>query len=51
MKRALFVLAVVSLAVAGGAAAYQAVAQRNYRTQLTRGDKALRDDVTFNAST
>jgi tetratricopeptide (TPR) repeat protein len=49
MKRAIFVLTVVALAVAGGAAAYQAVAQRNYRALLTRGDNALRDEVTFNA--
>jgi tetratricopeptide (TPR) repeat protein len=49
MKRAIFALAVVALAVAGGAAAYQAVAQRNYRALLTRGDNALRDDQTVNA--
>jgi len=49
MKRVIFALAVVALAVAGGAAAYQAIAQRNYRSLLTRGDDALRDDQAFNA--
>ncbi len=45
----IFALAVLALAVAGGAAAYQAVAQRNYSALLNRGDTALRDDLTFNA--
>ena len=49
MKRAIFALAVLALAAAGGAAAYQAAAQRNYSALLTRGDAALRDDQTFNA--
>jgi tetratricopeptide (TPR) repeat protein len=49
VKRAIFALAVLALAAAGGAAAYQAVAQRNYSALLTRGDNALRDDQTFNA--
>ena len=49
MKRAIFALAVLALALAGGVAAYQAVAQRNYSALLTRGDTALRDDQTFNA--
>ena len=49
MKRAIFALAVLALALVGGAAAYQAVAQRNYSMLLTRGDSALRDDQTFNA--
>ena len=49
MKRVIFALAVLALAVAGGGAAYQAVAQRNYSALLTRGDTALRDDQTFNA--
>lgn len=49
MKRAIFVLAVLAFALAGGGAAYQAVAQRNYSAQLTRGDNALRDDLAFNA--
>ena len=49
MKRAIFALAVVALAVVGGVATYQAVAQRNYSALLTRGDTALRDDQTFNA--
>jgi tetratricopeptide (TPR) repeat protein len=49
VKRSLFALAVLALALAGGVAAYQTVAQRNYSAQLTRGDVALRDDQTFNA--
>ncbi len=49
MKRAVFALAVLCLALVGGAAAYQAVAQRNYSTLLTRGDNALRDDQAVNA--
>ena len=49
MKRTIFVLAVLVLAAVGGAAAFQAVAQRNYSGLLTRGDSALRDDQTFNA--
>jgi tetratricopeptide (TPR) repeat protein len=49
VKRAIFALAVLTLALVGGVAAYQAVAQRNYSMMLTRGDTALRDDQTFNA--
>jgi tetratricopeptide (TPR) repeat protein len=49
VKRAIFALAVLILALVGGAAAYQAVAQRNYSTLLTRGDNALRDDQAVNA--
>ena len=49
MKRVLFALAVLALAVVGGGAAYQAVAQRNYSALLTRGDEALRDEQNFNA--
>ena len=49
MKRAIFGLAVLCLALAGGAVAYQAVAQRNYSTLLTSGDNALRDDQPVNA--
>ena len=49
MKRTIFALAVLALALAGGGAAYQAVAQRNYGTLLTQGDNALRDDLTVNA--
>ena len=49
MKRTIFALAVLALALAGGGAAYQAVAQRNYSALLTRGDNALRDDLTVNA--
>ena len=49
MKRTIFTFAVLALALAGGAAAYQAVAQRNYSALLTQGDTALRDDQTFNA--
>jgi hypothetical protein len=49
VKRTIFTLAVLALALAGGAAAYQAVAQRNYGALLTRGDAALRDDQAFNA--
>jgi tetratricopeptide (TPR) repeat protein len=49
VKRAIFALAVLSLALAGGAVAYQAVAQHNYSTLLTRGDNALRDDEAVNA--
>jgi tetratricopeptide (TPR) repeat protein len=49
VKRVIFTLAVLALAVAGGAAAFQAVAQRKYSTLLTRGDTALRDDQSFNA--
>lgn len=49
MKRSIFALAVLALALAGGVAAYQTVAQRNYSALLTRGDTALRDDQTFNA--
>jgi tetratricopeptide (TPR) repeat protein len=49
VKRSIFALAVLALALAGGVAAYQTVAQRNYSAQLTRGDTALRDDQTFNA--
>src|SRR3954465_2306534 len=39
----------LALAAAGGAGAYQAIAQRNYSTLLTRGDRALRDDLPVNA--
>ena len=49
MKRTIFTVAVLALALAGGAAAYQAVAQRNYSALLIQGDTALRDDQTFNA--
>lgn len=49
MKRTIFTVAVLALAVAGGAAAYQAAAQRNYSALLTRGDTALRDEQAFNA--
>jgi len=49
VKRAIFALAVLALALVAGAAAYQTVAQRNYSMLLTRGDSALRDDQTFNA--
>ena len=49
MKRVIFTLTVLALAAAGGAAAFQAVAQRNYSALLTRGDNALRDDQSFNA--
>jgi tetratricopeptide (TPR) repeat protein len=49
VKRAIFALAVLCLAVAGGAVAYQAVAQRNYGALLTSGDNALRDDQPVNA--
>ena len=49
MKRAIFALAVLCLALAGGAVAYQAVAQRNYSALLTSGDNALRDDQPVNA--
>jgi len=49
VKRSIFALAVLALALAGGVAAYQTVAQRNYSALLTRGDAALRDDQTFNA--
>jgi tetratricopeptide (TPR) repeat protein len=49
VKRVIFTLAVLALAVAGGAAAFQAVAQRNYSALLTRGDSALRDDQSFSA--
>ena len=49
MKRAIFALAVLVLAVVGGGAAYQAVAQRNYSALLTRGDVALRDEQAFSA--
>jgi tetratricopeptide (TPR) repeat protein len=45
----LVALAVVTVAVVGGGAAYQAMAQRNYSALLTRGDAALRDDRAFNA--
>jgi len=49
VKRVIFTLTVLALAAAGGAAAFQAVAQRNYSALLTRGDNALRDDQSFNA--
>jgi len=49
VKRAIFALAVLCLALAGGAVAYQAVAQRNYSALLTSGDNALRDDQPVNA--
>lgn len=49
MKRVIFTLTVLVLAAAGGAAAFQAVGQRNYSAYLTRGDNALRDDQSFNA--
>jgi hypothetical protein len=49
VKRAIFALTVLALALAGGAAAYQAVAQRNYSMLLTRGDNALRDEVAVTA--
>jgi tetratricopeptide (TPR) repeat protein len=49
VKRSIFALAVLALAAIGGGVAYQAAAQRNYSTLLTRGDNALRDDQTFNA--
>jgi tetratricopeptide (TPR) repeat protein len=49
VKRVIFAVTVLALAVAGGAAAYQAVAQRNYSRLLTAGDQALRDDLAVNA--
>ncbi len=49
MKRVCFALAVLALALAGGAVAYQAVAQRNYSALLIRGDHALRDDQAVKA--
>ena len=49
MKRSIFALVVLALAAAGGGAAYQASAQRNYSALLVRGDAALRDDQTFGA--
>jgi tetratricopeptide (TPR) repeat protein len=49
VKRVIFTLTVLVLAAAGGAAAFQAVGQRNYSAYLTRGDNALRDDQSFNA--
>ena len=47
MKRAIFALAVLALAAVGGAAAYQAVAQRNYSALLTprRHRAARRPDL------
>jgi tetratricopeptide (TPR) repeat protein len=49
VKRAIFAVTVLALAIAGVAAAYQAVAQRNYSTLLMQGDRALRDDLPVNA--
>ena len=49
MKRSLFALVVLALAALGGGLAYQAAAQRNYGSLLSRGDAALRDDQTFGA--
>jgi tetratricopeptide (TPR) repeat protein len=49
VTRAVFALTVLILAAAGGAAAYQAIAQRNYSLLLTRGDAALRDELAVNA--
>jgi tetratricopeptide (TPR) repeat protein len=50
MKRSFAVIAVLALSAVGAASAYQAVArQRVYRTLLSRGDAALRDDQTFAA--
>ena len=50
MKRSLAVIAVLAMSAVGAASAYQAVArQRDYRTLLSRGDAALREDQTFAA--
>src|SRR5437867_991401 len=50
MKRSFAVIAVLALSAVGAASAYQAVArQRDYRTLLSRGDAALREDQTFAA--
>jgi len=42
MRRALFFIAAVSLAAAGAAGVVEVVRDRDYRTQLNRGDAALR---------
>src|SRR5881628_2932306 len=50
MKPSFAVIAVLALSAVGAASAYQAVArQRDYRTLLSRGDAALREDQTFAA--
>src|SRR4051795_10015902 len=50
MKRAFFVIVVLSGLAIGGVSAYQAAArQHDYAAFLTRGDAALRDDQTFGA--
>src|SRR4051795_1277696 len=50
MKRAFFVIVVLSGLAIGGVSAYQAAArQHEYSAFLTRGDNALRDDQTFGA--
>jgi tetratricopeptide (TPR) repeat protein len=50
VKKALFVAAAVALSAIAVALAYQAAARdRDYRTQLLRGDSALKDEQTFGA--
>jgi tetratricopeptide (TPR) repeat protein len=50
MKRSFALIAVLVLSAVAAASAYQAVArQRAYRTLLSRGDLALREDQTFAA--
>jgi len=44
MRRALFFLAAVSVAAAGAFGVFEIVRDRDYRTQLNRGDAALRAD-------
>src|SRR5215831_2458913 len=49
MRRALFFVAAVSLAVAAAAGVFEVVRDRDYRTQLNRGDEALRGDQVVRA--
>lgn len=50
MRRAIITIALLALTGAGIGAAYQAVAhQRAYRTLMTRGDNALREEQTYPA--
>src|SRR5213593_4105428 len=49
MKRSLAVVAVLAMSAVGAAGAYQVARQRHYRTLLSRGDAALREDQTFGA--
>jgi tetratricopeptide (TPR) repeat protein len=49
VKKALFIAAALALSAVAAALAYQTARDRDYRAQLTRGDRALGDDQTFGA--